>query len=855
MVRLEHMHDYHHPDPLGPPNPSQPCARLLNGSENMWYCANGYPKDLVCQPCDQSIGQDALRPELWRCNLLRNCRVMNSHMPVVSFGLQSNSDAQPIATKRQAEMYCCKYVTKYSKHVGAKNALYDIVDKLSLKDRAGRDQHGEEWQDAKLGGQIHKAFMAEIGEEMCQAEVAHHANRIPEFFVSRRVKYIHLYRKLLALNCQKKPREGEAQNDGGDEWDCAQSGARRLHRASDIELYEKRSDFWFATGTKPSPYLPWKETPEDQVKAASLFEFFHYVQYHGGMWPYLTWCDESGHNPSRLPIVVLQPAVRLKENDGFARNAQWALLQYHPWTDRREPFLATDDNGEPLEKEYVKKYFREWVDSPACPWYLRKQYCQDNDRPVRGVKAAAGHGGKQRPQATAEEGGATEELDRDEEEVEGCDDYSVTDESESVEEHAPETTKLLRQLRGAKKVEEVERWGEVERKSTIVQTRHNFYRQTKVTSHAQEEQSALPAGVINTYEDSTDEEDCAGEQKEIAMEMQALRGAQQWVNQEGWDAAGEAIVLDSSGAEIDLRALKDAEGCSLNWGDVRRQMARGAGLASDESAVTAAVVEEEVMRDFALDKLDPTQRVFADRGLAWGRALARAYKHNANVRDHKKMKSVPLLRSYLCGSAGSGKSTTLRTFLQHLRLLFQKEGVAATVELTAYTGVAAFNIGFGAKTACSAFRIYPSTSFKKELKGESLRGLEKQWANVVLLIVDEVSFIGRAFFHRMHCRLQQAKRAFFAQRGLNPEKHHFGAISMILVGDFGQLQPIDDISMCDDETSYATCPKSLWRVWGPHNLAETSLRASRRQSCSLVFIDRRMIAGGRSPVYACATSR
>ena len=43
--------------------------------------------------------------------------------------------------------------------------------------------------------------------------------------------------------------------------------------------------------------------------------------------------------------------------------------------------------------------------------------------------------------------------------------------------------------------------------------------------------------------------------------------------------------------------------------------------------------------------------------------------------------------------------------------------------------------------------------------------LEKQREIVVLLIVDEVSFIGRAFFHRMHCRLQQAKRAFFAERG------------------------------------------------------------------------------------------
>ena len=50
--------------------------------------------------------------------------------------------------------------------------------------------------------------------------------------------------------------------------------------------------------------------------------------------------------------------------------------------------------------------------------------------------------------------------------------------------------------------------------------------------------------------------------------------------------------------------------------------------------------------------------------------------------------------------------------VQHLRLLFQRAGVAATVELTAYTGVAAFNIGFGAKTACSSFRVFPNAAWK-----------------------------------------------------------------------------------------------------------------------------------------------
>ena len=92
---------------------------------------------------------------------------------------------------------------------------------------------------------------------------------------------------------------------------------------------------------------------------------------------------------------------------------------------------------------------------------------------------------------------------------------SDTEGSDSGEELAPQATKLLRQLRGAAKMEELDRSSEVQRKSTVVRSKHNFYKQTKVTSHAQEEQSALPAGVTNVYEDSTDEEEFTGEQKEI----------------------------------------------------------------------------------------------------------------------------------------------------------------------------------------------------------------------------------------------------------------------------------------------------------------------------------------------------
>ena len=64
-----------------------------------------------------------------------------------------------------------------------------------------------------------------------------------------------------------------------------------------------------------------------------------------------------------------------------------------------------------------------------------------------------------------------------------------------------------------------------------------------------------------------------------------------------------------------------------------------------------------------------------------------------------KQRELPRLRSSLGGSAGSGKSTTLKTIVQHVRPKLQEEDIDAPVQLTAYTGVAALNLGCGATTA------------------------------------------------------------------------------------------------------------------------------------------------------------
>ena len=77
----------------------------------------------------------------------------------------------------------------------------------------------------------------------------------------------------------------------------------------DIDLYGSRVHYYFwPEGTPISPHLPPKDTLEEQVAAANLWEFFRLVRFHGGKEPYFEW-----HDNSRLPIVVMSPTVKLTE--------------------------------------------------------------------------------------------------------------------------------------------------------------------------------------------------------------------------------------------------------------------------------------------------------------------------------------------------------------------------------------------------------------------------------------------------------------------------------------------------------------------------------------------------------------
>ena len=90
-------------------------------------------------------------------------------------------------------MYLCKYCTKKKEQSGARATLFDVLDDMERKDKAAATKSSDNEWHSTLGNKMHKAFMAEIGEEMCQAEVAHHANKCPEYFCSRPVQYVHIY--------------------------------------------------------------------------------------------------------------------------------------------------------------------------------------------------------------------------------------------------------------------------------------------------------------------------------------------------------------------------------------------------------------------------------------------------------------------------------------------------------------------------------------------------------------------------------------------------------------------------------------------------------------------------------------
>ena len=155
---------------------------------------------------------------------------------------------------------------------------------------------------------------------------------------------------------------------------------------------------------------------------------------------------------------------------------------------------------------------------------------------------------------------------------------------------------------------------------------------------------------------------------------------------------------------------------------------------------------------------------------------------------------VPPLRLMLLGTAGTGKSTTVQTLLQEIkRLLAQHKYQGEFVRVAAPTGCAAFNIRFGATTIHRLFQILNPFRWR-ELRESSqeLAAFQEKMKTLRLVILDEVSMIGKQMMGKISSRCRQAKAA-----QENPDDDVLGDLSFATVGDPARCRPIQDTPSYD----------------------------------------------------------
>jgi hypothetical protein len=150
---------------------------------------------------------------------------------------------------------------------------------------------------------------------------------------------------------------------------------------------------------------------------------------------------------------------------------------------------------------------------------------------------------------------------------------------------------------------------------------------------------------------------------------------------------------------------------------------------------------------------------------------------------------------FVRGGAGTGKShlikaiyqTTIRYF-QPIREL-ERDAQMDHSDLNlwcivgAFTGKAAFNISGDTLVRLFKLPVKQTIDKFKNSLGAARKEMEKQYENLKLIIVDEISMVGANTFEKCNSRMQSLR---------GNTKSIMGGLPMIVFGDFNQLPPIQD---------------------------------------------------------------
>ena len=166
-----------------------------------------------------------------------------------------------------------------------------------------------------------------------------------------------------------------------------------------------------------------------------------------------------------------------------------------------------------------------------------------------------------------------------------------------------------------------------------------------------------------------------------------------------------------------------------------------------------------------------------------------------NILCKALLNESPPVRMFVSGTAGSGKSHLINCIRR-----FAVENFSENVMcVCAPTGTASFNIM--GRTIHSALSLpVPIGKDLPDLKSRGLLNFQERLKSVRMIIIDEMSMIGRKMLRCIDLRLRQ----------INPRNSHlfFGGLSICLLGDFGQLPPVLDAPMFSRKLGKDTNPLS-----------------------------------------------
>lgn len=136
---------------------------------------------------------------------------------------------------------------------------------------------------------------------------------------------------------------------------------------------------------------------------------------------------------------------------------------------------------------------------------------------------------------------------------------------------------------------------------------------------------------------------------------------------------------------------------------------------------------------------------------------------------------------FFTGPAGCGKTFILRILMETYNRFCQSHNSQSNSYVAcASTGKAA--VAIGGTTVHSAFHITMDRRHHGKIGFELLQLYRNSFANIKLIIVDEVSMIGANILNTVHTRLQSITGNY---------DEAFGGMDIMLCGDFRQLSPVN----------------------------------------------------------------